>query len=479
MTRVHSLSLHDALPEAAIDALHKHPGPVLLDLDETLYLGNSTEDFIDSTQPGVLALLLLRMLDIIKPWRWTGGENTRDVWRVRLVTTLFPWVTKRWQGRVAALAANFTNERLMQAVKLRDPPPIITTIGFQGIVAPLVAAMGLPEVRIVAARLTHFADRRCGKLELALGALGEETVRNGLVITDSLQDLPLLDACAMPLRTIWPQARYRRALNGVYLPGQYLTQVKRPGERYILRGILQEDFAYWVLSSIALAQIPALHFLGLMFLLLSYWSIYERGYVDNDLIGARFEKEPKLTASFHDAPVATPWLAPWGWALASGCIGIELLRWPGLMTAADLAKWMAVIGATHIWFHLYNRLDKASRVWMYAGLQFSRTSAFAILVPISIVGGITLAAHTLARWLPYYMYRLSGKDWPAAPIYLTRLLFLTILGTMLAITQGLAPFLNWTALALIGWTVFRARAEILSVLKSAARVNGKPFGPRR
>ena len=55
---------------------------------------------------------------------------------------------------------------------------------------------------------------------------------------------------------MWPEAHHRRALSGAYLPGQYLTQVKRPGARYIFRGILQEDFAFWVLSSIALAAVP-------------------------------------------------------------------------------------------------------------------------------------------------------------------------------------------------------------------------------
>ena len=219
--------------------------PVLLDLDETLYLRNSTEDFIDSACPGVLALLLMRMLDAIKPWRWTGGDNTRDVWRVRTISTLLPWTVRRWKQRVIGLAEQFANLRLITALKTPGMTPIIATIGFQPIVAPLVAALGLPQARIVAARLTTFADRRDGKLHLVLDALGYETVRRALVITDSVQDLALLNACARPLRAVWPEARARNALHRVYLPGQYLTHVKRPGARYIVRGILQEDFAFW------------------------------------------------------------------------------------------------------------------------------------------------------------------------------------------------------------------------------------------
>jgi hypothetical protein len=115
---------------------------------------------------------------------------------------------------------------------------------------------------------------------------------------------------------VWPQAQYRRGLSGIYLPGQYLTQVKHRNERYILRGILLEDFACWVLGSVALAAIPWLHVLGLLLLLVSFWSVYERGYVDNDLVGASLEHDPKLTPAFYERPVATPRLLPWLWAAA-------------------------------------------------------------------------------------------------------------------------------------------------------------------
>jgi hypothetical protein len=69
-------------------------GPVLVDLDETLYLRNSTEDFIDCARPALLALalLLLRILEVLKPWRLTGGINTRDTWRLCAISTLFPFL---------------------------------------------------------------------------------------------------------------------------------------------------------------------------------------------------------------------------------------------------------------------------------------------------------------------------------------------------------------------------------------------------
>jgi len=462
---------HDVSPEAAIGAIRTHEGPLLLDLDETLYLRNSTEDFIDSAWPRLAALLLLRALETVQPWRWTGGEVTRDVWRVRLISLVFPWTVRRWRRRVAELAGRFANLRLLDALKPPRAGLFITTTGFEPIVAPLVAALGLPLVQIIAARLSSFEDRRRGKLLLAIRMLGDPTVRRAMVLTDSSQDLALLDACARPLRAVWPEARFQHALSGVYLPGQYLVRVKRPGERYIVRGILQEDFAFWVLGSIALAAFPLAHVLGLLFLLFSFWTIYERGYVDNDLVAARFETDPKLSSAFADSQVATPAWQPWIWAAGAGAIGAELLRWPTAASLSDLLAWAGVLLATHAWFRLYNRFDKLTRLWLFAGLQFARSAAFIALVPIVSIGAVAIGAHVLARWVPYCVYRIGGRNWPDAPFHLIRLMFFVVLAALVAWSQGYSILLNGTAAALLVWNVFRARREIGVAFASARRLD--------
>src|SRR5690606_33225978 len=67
------------LPEEHVIArLQTHDGPVVVDLDETLYLHNSTEEFIGLAVPGLIAAYVLRLLDLARPWRWTGGPKCRD-----------------------------------------------------------------------------------------------------------------------------------------------------------------------------------------------------------------------------------------------------------------------------------------------------------------------------------------------------------------------------------------------------------------
>ena len=462
----------DTTPTTALACIAAHDGPVFVDLDETLYLRNSTEDFIDLARPGVVAALLLRVLDLIEPWRWSGGETTRDLWRVRLVVTLFPWVRLRWARHVRGLAQGFGNTQLLAAFKRHAIRPIILTAGFRPIVAPLVAALGLPDALIIAARLDDSADRVRGKLRCAIDALGEEMLRRGLLITDSLQDLPVLRVCKRPIRTVWPGASYRRALADVYLPGDYLTRVKRPGAHYIRRGIMQEDFAFWVLSSIALAAHPVLHVAGLLLLLVSFWAVYERGYVDNDDVGLRYEKDPKIESAYWEAPVATPRVQPWIWALALGALGIVVLRRPNVPDPWDFAKWTLVLMGAHVWFRLYNRFDKWTRVWMYAGLQLARVAAFTVLVAVLPIGTVALGANALSRWVPYHLYRCTGNRWPQRDdSSLVRLTYFVVLAALLGLSAGPATVLNWTALLLFGWNLFRARYALREMLASAKRLD--------
>jgi hypothetical protein len=449
----------------------------LLDLDETLYLRNSTEDFLESARPRSLVIVLLRLLEALRPWRLTGGASTRDVWRVRLVAACFPGTARRWQQRVLGLAAAFSNQRLLAALHRPGLTPIITTIGFGPIVRPLVAAIGWPQAQIVSARLNGFADRRGGKLPMVLDALGDDVVRRALVLTDSAQDLGLLDACARPLRAVWPEALAQRALGRVYWPGAYLSQVKRPGESYIFRAILQEDYALWVLSSVALAGRPLLHVLGLLALLLSFWVVYERGYVDNDRMALRFEAEPKLSAAYAESTVPTPRWQPWGWAALSGALALVLLRWPQQPSAADGLVWLAVLLATHFVFRAYNRLDKGTRVWWFVALQFARSAAFVAVVPVTAIGAMALGAHVLAKWVPYHVYRLGGKAWPAAPFHLIRLMFYAVLALLLAFASGPGLLFSGTALVLLLWNLFRARRELTAAWRSASRIDRNPARP--
>lgn len=475
-------SVHDASPAAALASVRDFGGPVLVDLDETLYLRNSTEDFIDTARPALAAYLVLKLLDILQPWHLTG-PGTRDVWRVRVVLLAFPWVLPMWRRRAAGLARGATNIALSEALKSRAEPPVIVTLGFRPIVAPLLAAMGFAEARIVSARIWNAADRRGGKLAFMRRELDPATLRESLCVTDSLQDMPVLDACAHPLRTVWPQARFHPAFAGLYLPGRYLTRIKRPNKRYIRRSILQDDLALWILCSVWLAPLPLLHMAGLLCLLVSFWAIYEQGYADNDRIAAGFEAAPRLSETYGVIHVATPAVAPWLWAAAAGLAGLALIGGASLPDPAHAAIWTGVLIATALCFRLFNRLDKFTRIWPYGLLQLARCAAFATLVPVVPMAPAAIGAHTIEKWVPYIVYRRGGGMAWDLPLHLLRLGFFLVLILLAATTQGIGVLVEAPTLAFLGFTLFKARREVRSAVAGAGwitradRTAAEPAGP--
>ena len=469
---------YDAPAEAALEAVRTHPGPVLIDFDETLYLRNSTEEFLDCAQPGLLAMLLLRILDVLKPWRLSGGIGTRDNWRVCAISILLPWTARTWRAKAPGFAARHVNRELAAAL-LPGPSPrqFVVTSGFKPIVEPLLTEMGFADRVLIAARPYPFTDRRHGKLRMAVARLGLDAVRRSLVVTDSLNDMELLGTCARPFRTQWSGARYVPAMTGVYLPGEYISKIKHPGERYIRRGIVQEDFALWVLSSVFLAADPAALILGLSLLLLSFWAVYERGYVENDLAAFRYERNPSLSDGFATTRVATPALQPWVWASLAGASGIAVLHDGRMSLPMQGALWASVLVLTYACFALYNRVDKMTRVWLYPLLQLARSAAFTVVVPVAPAAVAAIGAHVLSRWMSYQIYRFAGGRWPEARPELARLISFVLLSAIASRSVGQSGQANWAGLGLLLWCLFRARRDARAVFAAGRHIGQRPTPP--
>jgi hypothetical protein len=103
-----------------------------------LYLRNSIEDLINCAWSGLPALLLLRVLDVLKAWRLTG-RDTRDNWRICAIETLFSWTHWRWRAKIRYFAERCISRELEAALKTRAEPAIILIAGFKAIAAPLLA----------------------------------------------------------------------------------------------------------------------------------------------------------------------------------------------------------------------------------------------------------------------------------------------------------------------------------------------------
>ncbi|MEM8606114.1 MAG: HAD family hydrolase [Myxococcota bacterium] len=429
-------------PDDAIRRLSEvnHGQHVILDFDETLFLRNSTEEYLDSIRPRFLAALVLFALSALKPWLWfpgvPRGEGTQDWFRIVTLSILFPWSAARWRARSAAIAASMTNHAIGDALQ-PNGPIIVASNGYRFVIEPVLEKMGVPYDQLVAIGFWSGArDRSRGKVKLLDAAIGQVWRGEALVISDSLDDLEKLRLAGQGCLTRWPAAEYRRAMSSVYVPFLYTHRVKQPGQGYLLKTVLAEDLAFVILATSWIQPSPLLHALSMAWFMASFWCIYELGYAENDLVAARLEADPKLSEAFEEHRRRISLWAPWPWAIAFAVPGAILLHvaeggFDGIestlrSTGTTLLWWVALLFALRLTYALYNYANKAARIWIYPVLQGYKTFGFLAITSVGPVGALLFAAQIIARWVLYITYRLSGGRW--RPIgQVLRVCFFTIL----------------------------------------------------
>ncbi|MEL6232640.1 MAG: hypothetical protein AAFR24_22270, partial [Cyanobacteria bacterium J06627_3] len=248
---------------------------------------------------------------------------------------------------------------------------------------------------------------------------------------------------------------------------------------YLLHGILMDQWLMLVLALSWIAPRPVLHAVGLLFLVISFWCIYELGYYENDYVAEHYEKQPNVKETVFTRPEA-PLIQPWIWAGLFAAPGLFLLNWA---TASDLTissdifkqtgwlglRWVLLLAITRLVYRVFNYVDKRSRVWPYLLLQYSRLPAFAVLTAISPIGGILLSAQTLTSWIRYLIYRYQGKM-NEAPHAILRLVTLSFLIAMLAITDGVSAILTWQMAVIFGFCLVRSLSTLPGLIRQMSLV---------
>ncbi|MEL6980892.1 MAG: haloacid dehalogenase-like hydrolase [Actinomycetota bacterium] len=474
MTLPASDAQYDATPEQALAAIDGHTGPVIVDLDETLLLANSTSLFLDSVRPAFLAYLVVKLVDVLRRVRKSSSGPDQDTRRVRGVLTLLPWSGWWWRRRVDRVIPELVNRPLVDRLNQAGGPVIVSTKGYRPVVEPVVAAAGLRQATLVAMDPRSAEDRDEAKYRLTTDALAPTPMAESLVVTDSLADGRLLEASGTPLRVIWPLRRVPGLFSRVYFPGRYLG-VKRPRAQYV-RKIAMEDLALWILGSIWLADQPITHLIGLVVLGVSFWAVYELGYLDNDRVAERHEADPALSDMYYQRAVLFETWKPAVAAILTGVAGLWILRWPDGPDPFDYVRWAAVLVTTTVVFRLYNRVDKQTRVLLYPLLQLARLGAFLAVVPTTATADMAIIVVTLLRWVSYYMYRTRDGHWPTDDLTVIRFIVFAAGSALLAAQHEWSDLVAPTTISLLVWAAFLARRSLPKALAQAHRID-RPTGP--
>ena len=471
--------LSNALECVAADDL------LVVDFDETLFLRNSTELFLDSARPAVLAAIVGRLIDFLKPWRlcarYRDGFAVADWLRVLCIVCLMPWIVWRWQKLAPQLARTYLNPELATLLaKGRFKRIVVASHGFAFIIAPLLRAMPIDAELVASPFWSGFLARARGKRLVLEQRYGASAVSGATVITDHAHhDADILAIAAIPLVVVWPEARYERAFARTYVPLVYTERAKHPTHLHLLGVFFAKDWMVLVLGSALLAPDPLLTAVGLAFLIVSFAIVYEVGYHENDYLGRRREAKPilnrerlALAGTVHEgqawlfgALVAIPGALILAFSHASA--------WHPSGNLAEgtvllLAIWLALLALIRVTFWLFNRIDERSRLLLHLPLQLMKGLwlVWALGLPLSHVGAALLLANSMCAWIPYVIYRMGGVRWQT-PDNLIRLLLMLLLVSGSAAAGASDELLHWQAIAVLVWALYKARKDLVRLCKEA------------
>lgn len=203
-------------PELAIAAIANatQNNPVILDFDETLFLRNSTAEYINSLRPRFIGWMLIMLLKVFRPWSWLPGgfrgKELKDWYLVTIPTIILPWTLLLWQQKARQLAEDYSNVAIISAVNGNpDAPIIVASLGFNFIIKPILEQMPLSYDQLVGCRFWRGAgDRQQGKLLMMQQVLSSSAIASAILVTDSRDDLPLLQVVQQPCLVQWSGAKY-------------------------------------------------------------------------------------------------------------------------------------------------------------------------------------------------------------------------------------------------------------------------------
>ena len=279
----------------------------------------------------------------------------------------------------------------------------------------------------------------------------------------------------------------KSALKNIYLPFAYLEKVKRKGENYTLKVIFWDDVPILLLAFSWQATNSVLHGISIIFLLISFWSVYELGYYENDCVAEKYESKPKLSLSYYAHKQMMKTGYPWLWSLVFGLIGIILLEQtqvsylPFLSLSIEqkinfispiiltFLSWITFLVCVRCCFLVYNYVNKQTRTWLYIVLQSFRYYGFLWVTTTNLIGISLLSSHILSRSLLYIVYRYSGgnsNNWPREipEKFLRCFIFIFTSISICFGSQSLEIWQSWQTWIIVAWCVIQGQGQIKRIL---------------
>ncbi len=455
---------------------------LFVDFDGTLLLSNSTEEFLGRAKPAFLAVLILKALALLRPWVLLSRERGYFVWRdairVWTVLLLMPWTLILFRREASAIFERYLNRDLAAVLQRSHGHEIvILSFGFGFVIRRLIADTPFADATVVASSLWRPTRLRKQGKQARLHEGGIEVdARRDLIITDSAEDdADLLGTLDNAFYVRWPGEKREGAHAGVYLPFYYLANIKRSPE-FFIKSTLLEEYPIFILAFLLYQPFHWEIMVSGSLLFMALLIIYEIGYHENDHIGYRYEKAPKLTEAFHRQKTYRVEPYAWYWFLGITILAILVLDPQHITTslarigmpehhagvygeAVLVGFWLIMASLTRLTFFVFNHVPLVWRIFIFFPLHLFKYFSMLAIFSIPAAGFALLSAQVIRTWSVYAIRRCGG-DTEYIVSQLVRLMFLLFLLILFAILTSFGEvFAAWQTWVIVAWCVLRAVPE--------------------
>ncbi|MFP4499553.1 MAG: HAD family hydrolase [Candidatus Hydrogenedentota bacterium] len=433
---------------------------VVLDFDDTVFLDNSTERFLDNARPRLLTFLVVlcsdRLVGLSGRMGLCAPRHWCDYIRVVAVSLLMPWAWLWWRLTAKRRMRCGMNRALVEAVAAGRPAEVIVvSFGMRHVIHPMLAALPF-DVTLAACRMGVPPDnlRVRGKVAALQEILPSDAAGEAVYVTDSLEEQAVA-ACVSAAYTVQWAPYKPRAFARLYVPMRYAVAGKYAGKNYLWNQIIQEDLLVVLL---AYAFAPA-YAAALALLFLSLYAIYERGYYHNDFAAAPREERPtrnERAVFFEDYPINWAWI----WAGVFGVGGVAMLHLGGAFDPAvflrDVVLWGGMLLVLQALFSAFNAMAPRRRIAVFPLLHGMKTFTFAVVIPLTLLGALLLLAQVACQSVNYVIYRRGG-NWERFNPHIFRLLFFAALLIPASVLHPALPegLLGWRGMLICAWMALR------------------------
>lgn len=395
-------------------------GYAIIDFDETLFLENSSEYFLICAKPKVLIFVVIMCIAVVFKLKSIFVDvppRSAEAAALRFIIRFTPWNYQWWQRKAAPLFQENENRWLREKLqKLPDERIVICSNGYEELVMPLVKGSRWEKCRLSFVPLFRNPDVfRQNKIERLAAALDAQEVKQSVFVTDSKDDLALLNHVDHPCLVTWNAAAKKYGYVPRLMPLSYTLFAKAPLPS-ALKKMFFDDYVIMFMALIfAAANFHFTVMAGATFLFLSLQSMYEIGYYENDFHSAKLEDKPKIrkqAALFYGSHVVARALL---WSVLFAVVGCWLVG-GGIKSGnqelmlRDAVKWAGVLCALYVTFKIYNKLNVKHRVNLYVLLSSIKYLGIYFIVAPTTQGVLLTVSHVIMMSSGYVVYRSGGNS---------------------------------------------------------------------